>query len=101
MEIISNAFNSGLNAVRVGQQRMDQAASEIARSAIAPQGEAQGSRAQALPPAQPGQAADRSSNQGLAESLVELKIAQIEVEAGTRVVDTADELIGTLVNTIA
>ena len=101
MEISSNAFNSGLNAMRAGQQRMDQAASEIARSAVAPQGEAQGSPAQALPPAQPSQAAERVDNQALAESLVELKSARNDVEAGARVVATADEMLGTLVDTRA
>lgn len=75
MEISGNALHAGLSALQSGQRRVDQAAAEIAGSS--------------LPPA---------SNLDLATSLTELKVGKTEAQAGAKVIETADEVLGTLVD---
>lgn len=103
MEISTNAFNSGLNGIQAGQRRVEQAASEIAGNALTqPQQPSQ------TPPQTPQQnqvaptpqAAERS-RPDLAESLVALRVGENEVRANARVIDTADEVLGTLIDTRA
>ncbi|MDT4842558.1 hypothetical protein FQZ97_764660 [compost metagenome] len=99
MEISGNAFNSGISAVQSGQRRIDQAAAEIASNAVsAPQ--------QPLPtppqnPVNPTAESSAEQRPDLAQSLVALRIGQHEAQAGARVVATADEVLGTLIDTTA
>lgn len=95
MEITGSAFSSGLNAIQAGQRRVDQAAVDIAGNAVTPPpGE--------TPPQQqvnPSQALEQNSQADLAQSLVALTVGKTEVQAGAKVVETADEVLGTLIDT--
>ena len=86
MEISGSAFNSGLAAIQSGQQRVDQAATNIASSTVTRPEQARDSTA--LP----------DTNADLASSLVELKVGKTEAQAGAKVVETADEVLGTLLD---
>ncbi|MEK1905371.1 MAG: hypothetical protein AAAB13_06300 [Pseudomonas sp.] len=97
MEITGSAFNSGLNTIQAGQRRVDQAAVDIAGNAVTPPPEQ-------TPPSQQvnqSQALEQSSQADLAQSLVALTVGKTEVQAGAKVVETADEVLGTLIDTRA
>lgn len=83
----SSAFNSGLSSVQSGQQRVNQAASDIASINVEK-------------PA--AQAANQSASQAqpvdLATSLVDLQIGKQQVQAGAEVIKTADDALGTLLD---
>lgn len=84
MEISSaTAFSAGLASIQSGQRRADQAASEVAASTLPT-----ASNAQATAP-------------DLTSLLLELEMGKQQVEAGAKVVKTADETLGTLINTRA
>ena len=72
-------FRSGMQA---GQQRVERAAVEIAGAVNAA----------------PAAASDSLSLSDLATQVVEMTVGRLEVQASTRVVETADEILGTLVN---
>jgi len=99
MEISGSAFNSGINTIQSGQRRVDQAAANIASNAVT-----QPQQPTSTPPANQVNPAPSSAEQtrpDLAESLVALREGQNEVEAGAKVVKTADEVLGTLIDTTA
>lgn len=99
MDSIGSAFNSGVSTIQSGQRRVDQAALSIAGApANTPPSPVQ------TPPQQQVNAStanDPTTRPDLAESLVELRIGQNQAEAGARVVKTADDLLGTLIDTTA
>lgn len=99
MEISGNAFNSGVSAIQSGQRRVDQAAAEIASNAVTPTPQP----TSAPPPNQvnPAPSSAEQSRPDLAESLVALRQGQNEAEAGAKVVKTADDVLGTLIDTSA
>lgn len=99
MEISGNAFNSGVSAIQAGQRRVDQAAAQIASNAVTPTPQP----TSAPPPNQvnPAPSSAEQSRPDLAESLVALRQGQNEAEAGAKVVKTADEVLGTLIDTSA
>ncbi|MFK1392167.1 hypothetical protein ACIUY4_12165 [Pseudomonas aeruginosa] len=76
MEISGNAFVSGLNAVQSGSARVAQAGSEIARNTV-------------------------EARSPQAEQIVELTRGKLEAQSGARVIEVADETLGTLINTHA
>lgn len=93
-------ISSGLSSVRQGQSRVSSAASDIARvgTAVDP------AAAQAMP-AQPatGQAVastpvESARPVNLVDSLVELQQGRQQAEVGASVIDTADEVLGTLLD---
>ncbi|HEY1028776.1 MAG TPA: hypothetical protein VGE28_14275 [Pseudomonas sp.] len=99
MEISTNAFSSGLSGIQAGQRRVDQAAGDIASNTIAPSQQAnQTSQQNQVNPT--SQATERT-RPDLTESLVALRVGENEVRANARVVDTADEVLGTLIDTRA
>lgn len=73
MEISGNAFAAGLSSVQTGQRRVDQAGAEIASGSNA-------------------------SSDALADHLIDLRRGQHEVEAGAKVIQAADETLGTLID---
>lgn len=93
MEIsASSAFSSGLSSIQNGQRRADQAATEIASASLP----------RAVPPADAGASSSSDARlPDLASSLVDLQVAKVEVQAGARVVETADAVLGTLLDTRA
>lgn len=96
-------MSSGLNSVRQGQYRANTAAAEIARLGVP----AEPPAANAVPvqPAtgQPAAstAVDTARPVNLVDSLVDLQQARQEVEAGASVIDTAQEVLGTLLDVTA
>ncbi|MCU1717770.1 hypothetical protein [Pseudomonas sp. 5P_3.1_Bac2] len=102
MQITPSAFNSGLSALQSGQRQVDQAASAIAASSLSG-GNPVTAAAQPATPATASQSsaspsADRPS---LSESLLALRVGQHEAQAGAKLVKTADEALGTLIDTRA
>ncbi|WP_373389353.1 pyrroloquinoline quinone biosynthesis protein PqqE [Pseudomonas alcaligenes] len=98
MEISGNAFSAGLSGIQAGQRRVEQAASEIASNTLPTQPSAETPPAQQVEPSQQSQA---NTQADLAESLVGLTQGRNEVQASARVVETADEVLGTLIDTRA
>jgi hypothetical protein len=99
MEISASAFSSGISTIQSGQRRVDQAAADIASNALGPQ-----PQPASAPPANQVNPAPSSAEQtrpDLAESLVALRQGQNEAQAGAKVVKTADEVLGTLIDTTA
>lgn len=99
MEISGSAFNSGISTIQSGQRRIDQAAANIASNAVT-----QPQQPVSTPPANqvnPSPSSAEQSRPDLAESLVALRQGQNEAQAGASVVKTADEVLGTLIDTTA
>ena len=96
-------LSSGFDTVRQGQYRANTAAGQIARAGAPANPAAPG--AIPLQPAtgQPAASTRVDSNRpvNLVDSMVALQQAQREVEAGAAVIDTADEMLGTLIDTHA
>lgn len=96
-------LSSGFDAVRQGQYRANTAAGEIARAGAPGNPAAAG--AVPLQPAtgQPAASTRVDSNRpvNLVDNLVSLQQAQREVEAGAAMIDTANEVLGTLIDTHA
>ena len=99
MEISGNAFNAGIGAIQSGQRRVDQAAADIASNAATPLPQPTST----LPANQvnPTPSSAEQSRPDLSESLVALRQGQNEAESGAKVVKTADEVLGTLIDTSA
>ncbi|MFA5676926.1 MAG: flagellar basal body rod C-terminal domain-containing protein [Pseudomonas sp.] len=93
-------LSSGFDAIRQGQYRANTAAGEIARAGAPNNPAAAG--AIPLQPAigQPAASTRVDSNRpvNLVDGLVSLQQAQREVEAGAAMIDTADEVLGTLID---
>lgn len=96
-------ISAGLTSVRQGQSRISGAAADIARAALPADQANPGST-----PAQPatGQPAastpvETSRPVNLVDSLVALQQGRQEAEIGASVIDTADEVLGTLLDVTA
>lgn len=94
--------SSGLASMQQGQNRMNNAASDIARAGQqanpAQQAPGQLSNADQAPAAAP---LETSRPVNLVDSLVELQQGRQEAEVGASVIDTADEVLGTLLDVTA
>jgi hypothetical protein len=99
MDVSRSAFSSAISTVQSGQRRVDQAAADIASQAL-PQ-------SQPVNPASAANAVERASRvteqspPDLAESLVGLREGAQQVQAGSHVARSADEVLGTLIDTRA
>lgn len=102
MQITPSAFSSGLSGIQTGQRRVDQAAFEIAGSGL-PQAQTtnQANQNNAQNQVNPSPQSADPNSPDLTESLVALRVGENEVRANARVVDTADEVLGTLIDTRA
>lgn len=89
MEISSNSnlLNNGLSTYHSGQRQMDQASGAIASNNIT-----------TVTPQNSQTQADR---QDLTDSLVQLKVGEVTAQTGARVIQTADQVLGTLIDTRA
>lgn len=97
MQISASAFSSGVSALQAGQRRVDQAAADIAANT-------QGSSPLQTPAQNQVSAApqDEAGNRpDLAQSLVALQVGKAEAQAGAKLVRTADEVLGTLLDITA
>ena len=82
---INSLLSAGLGAYQAGQQRVDQASAVVAN--------------RTLPAAETSQA--MADTVELTEQLVQMKVGEHQANAGVRLLQTADEVLGTLVNTKA
>ncbi|PMZ89555.1 MULTISPECIES: pyrroloquinoline quinone biosynthesis protein PqqE [unclassified Pseudomonas] len=98
MEISGNtAFYAGLSTLQAGQNRVDQAAGQIANTTIERSVTSQSSEAQV----DRLRSVDRSRQSDLASSVVEMAQGKFQVELGAKVAKASDEVLGTLIDTFA
>ena len=98
MEITgSSAYYAGLSVIQSGQNRVDQAASQIANNTAERTATSQSSDFQA----ERLRAVDRSQQMDLATSTVQLALGKHEVELGAKVVKASDEMLGRIIDTYA
>jgi len=98
MEISGNtAFYAGLSTVQAGQNRVDQAASQIANTTIERSVASQSSEVQV----ERLRSVDRSQQSDLASNMVEMAMGKVQAELGVKVAKAADEVLGTLIDTYA
>ncbi|KAF0867235.1 pyrroloquinoline quinone biosynthesis protein PqqE [Pseudomonas sp. LD120] len=98
MEISGNtALYAGMNAIQTGQNRVDQAAGQIASSAVERSASSQSSEAQV----NRLRGVDRSQESDLAASMVEMSMGKIQAELGVKVAKASDAVLGTLIDTYA
>lgn len=82
---LGSAMNAGLAGIQQGQQKVTQAAQEVAS-------------ANTDRPVQPNQATSGTQSKDLASSLVDQKQGQRQVEASAKVVDNANQTLGSLID---
>lgn len=99
MEISANAFSSGISTIQSGQRQVERAATGIAGNAVSAAQTPLPTPAQNQVNAAPQSGADNRPD--LAESLVALRVGELQTQAGARLVATADEVLGTLIDTTA
>jgi len=98
MEISGNtAFYAGLSTVQTGQNRVDQAASQIANTTIERSVASQSSEVQV----ERLRSVDRSQQSDLASNMVEMAMGKVQAELGVKVAKAVDEVLGTLIDTYA
>lgn len=98
MEISGNtAFYAGLSTIQTGQNRVDQASSQIASDTIERSVTSQSSDVQV----DRLRSVDRSQQSDLASNMVEMSQGKFQVQAGVNVAKAADEMLGTLIDTFA
>ncbi|MFC3941832.1 pyrroloquinoline quinone biosynthesis protein PqqE [Pseudomonas gingeri NCPPB 3146 = LMG 5327] len=97
MEISGNtAFYAGLSTIQSGQNRVDQAASQIANTTVERSVKSQSSDAQV----ERLLSVDRSQ-QDLSSTMVDMSQGKLQVELGAKVEKAADKALGTLIDTYA
>jgi len=98
MEISGNtAFYAGLSSIQSGQNRVDQAASQIANNTIERSVTSQSSEVQV----NRLRGVDRAQESDLTSNIVELSQGKIQAELGVRVAKASDEVLGTIIDTFA
>jgi len=98
MEISGNtAFYAGLSTIQTGQNRVDQASSQIASNTIERSVTSQSSEVQV----DRLRAVDRSQQSDLASNVIEMAQGKFQVELGVKVAKASDEVLGTLIDTYA
>ncbi|AVH35808.1 pyrroloquinoline quinone biosynthesis protein PqqE [Pseudomonas monteilii] len=98
MEITgSSAYYAGLSAIQAGQNRVDQAAGQIANATAERTATSQSSDFQA----ERLRAVDRSQQMDLATSTVQMALGKTEVELGAKVAKASDEMLGRIIDTYA
>ncbi len=86
MQISANAFSAGLSAIKTGQEQMVNAAQAIAQTS---------SNAASTPAATAAPALDLAQ---ITEQLMQLEHAKQMSQLGARVLSSADESLGTLID---
>jgi hypothetical protein len=93
----STAFYAGLSTLQTGQNRVDQAAGQIASTVIERSQTSQSSESQV----DRLRSVDRSQEADLASNVVEMSQGKFQVELGAKVAKASDEMLGTLIDTYA
>ncbi|RON22166.1 pyrroloquinoline quinone biosynthesis protein PqqE [Pseudomonas brassicacearum] len=98
MQISGNtAFYAGLSTIQTGQNRVDQAAGQIASNTIERSVTSQSSEVQV----DRLRSVDRSQRSDLTSNVIEMVQGKFQVEAGAKVAKASDEMLGTLIDTFA
>ncbi|QXI05783.1 hypothetical protein PS619_05161 [Pseudomonas fluorescens] len=98
MEISGNtAFYAGLSSIQSGQNRVDQAASQIANNTIERSVTSQSSEVQI----DRLRGVDRAQQSDLASNMVEMSQGKLQAELGVKVAKASDEVLGTIIDTFA
>ncbi|EJN24115.1 hypothetical protein [Pseudomonas sp. GM80] len=98
MEISGNtAFYAGLSSIQSGQNRVDQAASQIANNTIERSVTSQSSEVQV----DRLRGVDRAQQSDLASNMVEMSQGKLQAELGVKVAKASDEMLGTIIDTFA
>ncbi|MFJ4143352.1 pyrroloquinoline quinone biosynthesis protein PqqE [Pseudomonas sp. NPDC089734] len=94
---MNNTLYPGLSAIQVGQERVDQAATQIASTNIEVSGRSQSSDFQL----ENLRSVDRSQRSELPANIVELEAGKEQIQAGLAAQKASDEALGTLIDTYA
>lgn len=101
---VNGTFNSGLQGLQRASQQVSEASAEIAsatdRNSVQQQDAANSAGAQAATESASETSQAISANQA-SDSLVALQQGETNFEANARTVETADEVLGTLIDTSA
>ena len=98
MQISGNtAFYAGLSTIQTGQNRVDQAAGQIASNTIERSVTSQSSEVQV----DRLRSVDRSQRSDLTSNVIEMAQGKFQLEAGAKVAKASDEMLGTLIDTFA
>ncbi|MFK3798254.1 MULTISPECIES: pyrroloquinoline quinone biosynthesis protein PqqE [unclassified Pseudomonas] len=94
---LNNTLYPGLSAIQVGQDRVDQAATQLASPATEVSGRSQSSDFQL----ERLRSVERPDRSDLASNVVEMAEGKFQVQAGVKVEKASDEMLGTLIDTYA
>lgn len=83
---VNTVLQTGIQGIQRGQEELQKAASEIVNAGAVNATEGQ---------------ANNSQSSSVIEPIVDLKLYEQTVEASAKVVETADEVLGTLLDTLA
>jgi len=86
---IQSAFNSGVQGLASAESQLNKSASNIASSAVKPETETQAPEAKA------------EQQTSISQEMVNLKVAEHEAQSSAKVIQTADDVMGTLVDVTA
>ncbi len=86
---VNTVLQTGIQGVQRGQEGLQKAASEIVNAGTISPTEGQAN------------AQGNSQSSSVIEPIVDLKLYEQTVEASAKVVETADEVLGTLLDTLA
>ena len=96
--MVNSVLSAGLQGVQNGIGRANEAAQDIARATTADVFNPEQAAVDVTAPRND----DRGGGiEAISEAAVELKVSEIQVKASAAVVRTADEVLGTLINTKA
>ncbi len=103
---IPSAFNAGVEGYLKAQQGVAEASNAIAREPVRQQQSAQLEQgAESNPSTQQLRGAEQSSapqtDRSLTDELVRLRVEERNAQASAKVIETADEVVGTLIDTTA
>ena len=102
MEITgSSAYYAGLSAIQTGQNRVDQAAGQIANTTAERTAERTATSQSSDFQAERLRAVDRSQQMDLATSTVQMALGKTEVGLGAKVAKASDEMLGRIIDTYA
>lgn len=93
----TTAFYAGLSSIQSGQNRVDQAASQIANTTIERSVTSQSSEVQI----NRLRGVDRAQESDLTSNIVELSQGKTQAELGVKVAKASDEVLGTIIDTFA
>ena len=98
---VNSVLSTGVDGVRKGLETAQNAAQNIASQTLATADVSDATTTDVPNPLPVQQPQDADNLNSLTESLVDLKVAENQVKASAEVIKTADDMLGTLVDTRA